>query len=126
MKKYNILTILLSATNALVIYVSFCAIPTLLASEEPGNVHKYNIIDCHEHIQSIKQADKTIAAMDRIGIEKAILVGSPWFTMTMNEKSGFTRYDWNNSQLLKIVEKYRGRFEAWPTINPLDSDKLEK
>ncbi len=112
--------------NTLVICIVFWMMPTVLASTEPDDTHKYRIIDCHEHIQSIKQTEKTIAVMDRIGIGKVVLVGSPWFTITMNEKYGFTRYDWNNNQLLKIVEKYKGRFEAWPTINPLDNDKLDK
>ena len=77
------------------------------------DIRKYRIIDCHEHIQSIKQAEKAVAVMDRIGIEKMVLVGSPWFTITMNEKYGFARYDWNNNQLLEIMEKYQSRFEAW-------------
>jgi hypothetical protein len=87
--------------------------PTVLASTEPDDIRKYRIIDCHEHIQSIKQAEKGVAVRDRIGIEKIVLVGSPWFTITMNEKYGFARNDWNNNQLLEIMEKYQGRFEAW-------------
>ncbi len=125
-KEYSILSILSSVMTALVICVAFRNMPAVLASAEPDDIRKHRIIDYHEHIQSIKQAEKTIAVMDRIGIEKMVLVGSPWFTITMNEKYGFTRYDWNNNQLLEIAEKYKGRFEAWPTINPLDNDKLDK
>ncbi len=77
-----------------------------------SNSEGIKIVDCHEHIQSIKQAEKAITVMDHIGIEKMALVGSPWFMITMNEKYGFARYDWNNNQLLEIMEKYQGRFEA--------------
>ena len=84
------------------------------------------IIDDHEHIQSIEDAPHFVAAMDRLGIAKIALEGSSYFTLTLNPKVGFTRYDENNEQLLKICEAYPGRFEAWPTADPRDPKKLEK
>jgi len=84
------------------------------------------IINVHEHIQSLNETPKLLEAMDRAGIDKLVLVGSSWFTITLNPKVGFTRYDWNNEELMRIVEKYPGRFEAWPTVDPEDPDKLEK
>lgn len=111
--------------KALFVFAALWFVQTAFAFAEPQYLRKYRIIDCHEHIQSVSQAETAIAVMDQIGIEKIALVGSPWFTITMNEKYGFTRYDWNNNQLLKIMKKYKGRFEAWPTINPLDNDKLD-
>ncbi|MBI4560309.1 MAG: amidohydrolase family protein [Candidatus Hydrogenedentes bacterium] len=84
------------------------------------------IINVHEHIQSLREAPKLLAAMDQVGIAKTVLVGSSWFTITLNQKVGFTRYDQNNEELLKIVRAYPGRFEAWPTVNPNDPEKLEK
>ncbi|HIJ64452.1 MAG TPA: amidohydrolase family protein [Candidatus Hydrogenedentes bacterium] len=92
--------------------------------EEP--VQKLRIIDVHEHIQSLGEAPKLLAAMDRVGIEKTLLMGSSWFTITLNHSVGFTRYDENNEGLLRIVQAYPGRFEAWPTVNPIDPRKLEK
>ncbi|MCD6288278.1 MAG: amidohydrolase family protein [Candidatus Hydrogenedentes bacterium] len=91
-----------------------------------GSSYTVPIINVHEHIQSTSQADTLLAAMDSLGIEKTVLFGSSWFTITLNPAVGFTRYDWNNEELLKVVEQHPGRFEAWPTINPTDPDKLDK
>jgi len=105
----------------------------LMWPQRPGPEHIFHstdydgpIINCHEHIQSLDEADRLLSAMDKTGMKKTALLGSSWFTITLNPKVGFTRYDWNNEELMKIIEKYPGRFEAWPTVNPLDPDKLEK
>ena len=84
------------------------------------------IIDAHEHIESLEQAPLFLAAMDKLGIRKMCLMGSSKFTLTLNESYGFTEYDENNEELLAIVEAYPGRFEAWPTVNPEDPEKLQK
>jgi predicted TIM-barrel fold metal-dependent hydrolase len=89
-------------------------------------VTEHQIVDVHEHIQSIEQVPTMLAAMDQAGIGKVCLMGSSWFTITLDPSVGFTRYDENNDQLIKISEAYPGRFEAWPTMNPKDPQKLEK
>ncbi len=83
-------------------------------------------IEVHLHIKSMDEADKLIPVMDKMGVAKCVLLGSSKFTITLKEKHGFTEYDKNNEELLKIVKKYPGRFEAWPTIDPLDDKKLDK
>lgn len=87
---------------------------------------KHLIIDVHEHIESLAEAPKFIKAMDQFGIQKICLMGSSKFTLTLKEEVGFTGYDENNEELLKIVAAYPGRFEAWPTLSPQDPDKLKK
>ncbi|NIA16094.1 MAG: amidohydrolase family protein [Nitrospiraceae bacterium] len=84
------------------------------------------ILNDHEHIQSIEEVPKLLSAMDDLGIKRVSLMGSSWFTITLNPSVGFTRYDWNNEQIMQISRAYPDRFEAWPTINPQDPDKLEK
>jgi predicted TIM-barrel fold metal-dependent hydrolase len=84
------------------------------------------IINVHEHVQGLSDAERLLEVMDRLGVEKSLLMGSSWFTVTLDERVGFTRYDENNEALLEIVEAYPGRFEAWPTLNPEDEQKLEK
>ncbi|MCF6286421.1 MAG: amidohydrolase family protein, partial [Candidatus Hydrogenedentes bacterium] len=84
------------------------------------------IIDVHEHIESLEQVPLYLAAMDQLGIQKMCLMGSSKFTLTLNERLGFVGYDENNEELMKIIAAYPDRFEAWPTINPKDTDKLEK
>jgi predicted TIM-barrel fold metal-dependent hydrolase len=92
----------------------------------PALTNTISIVNVHEHIQSIAEAPKLIEAMDRVNVSKTALVGSSWFTITLDQRVGFSRYDENNEELLKIVQRYPGRFEAWPTMNPLDPDKLDK
>jgi predicted TIM-barrel fold metal-dependent hydrolase len=84
------------------------------------------IIDVHEHIMSIHEAPMMLRVMDTVGIAKTVLMGSSWFTITLNESIGFTRYDENNESILQIVAAHPDRFEAWPTLNPEDPDKLPK
>jgi len=84
------------------------------------------IIDVHEHIQSFRQAPVYLHAMNRLGIGKMCLMGISKFTLTAKEEDGFTEVDKNNEELMKIARAYPDRFEAWPAVDPLDPDKLEK
>ncbi|MBI2423328.1 MAG: amidohydrolase [Candidatus Hydrogenedentes bacterium] len=84
------------------------------------------IVNVHEHIQGAENAGEILQYMDTHGIGKTILLGSSWFTISLYERAGFTRYDDNNAALMKLVADYPGRFEAWPTLNPTDSEALAK
>ncbi len=94
---------------------------SLAAMQEQGL-----IIDVHEHIASLELAPQFIETMDALGIQKMCLMGTSKFTLTLNEDYGFTEYDENNEELIKIIDTYPGRFEAWPTIDPKDPEKLTK
>ena len=61
-----------------------------------------------------------------MGIAKTLLMGSARFTITLNPADGFTRYDENNAAIMRIAAAEPERFEAWPTIDPRDSEKLDK
>ncbi len=84
------------------------------------------IINTHEHMENEACVKDWLKVMEDTGMAKTVLVGSSWFTITMNEKFGFTRYDENNENLMGIAAKWPEQFEAWPTVNPLDPDKLTK
>jgi len=87
---------------------------------------EHKIINVHEHVEDEKQVPNLLKCMDELGMARTILVGSSWFTITLNDKVGFTRYDENNENILNIALKYPKHFEAWPTIDPMDPDKLTK
>jgi len=87
---------------------------------------KLVIIDVHEHVESFEQAAIYISAMDELGIRKMCLMGSSKFTITLNEEDGFTETDENNEELMKIIAAFPDRFEAWPTVDPLDPNMLDK
>jgi len=84
------------------------------------------IVNAHEHIQSPREVAKLRAVMDELGVAKTLLMGSPRFTITLKPKDGFTRYDENNAAVMRIAEAAPARFEAWPTIDPRDPEKLDK
>jgi len=84
------------------------------------------IVNAHEHIQSAREVGKLKAVMDQLGIGRTLLFGSSWFTITLNPDHGFTRYDQNNAAIMRIIEAEPQRFEAWPTLDPRDPDKLAK
>ncbi len=98
-----------------------------LDPSKPGtSLEGIPIANVHEHIQSTREAERLLAAMDQTGIAKTVLMGSSWFTITLNQNDGFTRVDWNNRQILSLAKQHPERFLAWPTIDPTDPQKLEK
>lgn len=84
------------------------------------------VINVHEHVDSLAQAEELVKLMDRQGVARTVMLGSSWFTFALYERVGFTRFDENNATLLDIVNAFPGRFEAWPTLNPTDPDNLSK
>lgn len=84
------------------------------------------IINVHEHVQGEENTATLLEEMDVLGIGKTVLVGSPWFTISLYERAGFTRYDENNAAILAMAKAHPGRFEAWPTVDPTDPAKLDK
>jgi predicted TIM-barrel fold metal-dependent hydrolase len=84
------------------------------------------IVNVHEHIASAEQAAILLGVMDAVGIESTVLLGSSLFTLTLDYRFGFTGYDENNEELLRVHRRAPDRFEAWPTLRPDDPDKLQK
>ncbi|MBU0577264.1 amidohydrolase family protein [Patescibacteria group bacterium] len=94
----------------------------LLAQEAQSEI---KIIDTHEHIQTLEKAEMLREANANLGIEKTVLLPSPWETITLNGAQSFTRYRENVDEILKIAETYPDDFIPLCTISPLDDDALE-
>lgn len=103
--------------------VALPAAPRLAVAALPDGTP---IINVHEHIESAGEADRLLAAMDQTGIDQTVLMGTSRFTITLQQRHGFTRVDWNNRQILDIARRHPTRFMAWPTIDPLDPRALER
>jgi len=84
------------------------------------------IVNDHDHAENMDDVPRFLAAMDQNGIGKTVLLGSSHFTITLNPRVGFTRYDEYNENMLQIALAHPDRFEAWPTVNPLDPMMLDK
>lgn len=88
-------------------------------------VSKNTIINTHEHMQSIAVAPRFREAMLMNDIETTVIVGSPEATL-LTGRQGFTGYDQNNLEVIKIAKTYPDHFIAFPTIYPHDPEKLKK
>lgn len=86
------------------------------------------IIDTHEHIQSRQEAQKLLTAMDREGIERVVLVGSPSELLFGGNSKGlcFGNPEQNNEELLAIISIYPQRFFAFATYSPKDVHAVGK
>jgi len=101
----------------------------LLAScqslNSPKNPSGLFIISAHEHIASHEEVPKLLSVMDRVGIQKMVLLGSPSKTF-QPERQGFRDYDQNNETVLEISKRNPDRFIPFVTIDPEDPLKLTK
>ena len=90
-----------------------------------GDAFNDDVIDTHEHIQSIEQAEILLEANADKGISKTVLLPSPIETLTLNGHESFTGYRQNVDEILKIAETYPDDFIPLCTVSPLDTDALE-
>jgi predicted TIM-barrel fold metal-dependent hydrolase len=93
---------------------------------QPEPTGKGRIVDVNEHLESLSDVPKLLAAMKSAGIRKTVLLGSPSFTFTLDPRTGFAGYAANNEMLLQAAAQHPDSLEAWPTIDPEDPNKLEK
>lgn len=84
------------------------------------------IVNAHEHAENMEDVPRLLEASDQHGIGITVLLGSSHFTITLNPRVGFTRYDEYNENMLEIALAHPDRFQAWPTINPLDPLMVDK
>lgn len=80
-------------------------------------------IDVHEQIATIDQVPRFLAAMDRAGIDRIILLGSPEATFTY--QPGFKNHYQNNEELFRIHDEFPDRFIIFPTIDPREPGDFE-
>jgi len=85
----------------------------------------YSIIDTHEHIKSIEQAEALISSHESIDISKIIIVPTPEESLMLNGNQSFTKYHENTNLIFEIAEEHPNIFIPFCTINPLDEDALE-
>ena len=90
---------------------------TLIFSLSGCSVSNNEVYNVHEHIESFAEGEKMFLAMERAGIDKTILVGSPESTVLAG-KTGFNGYEKNNKAILKLVETYPDKFIAFCTLVP--------
>lgn len=80
------------------------------------------IVNAHEHLESIREVPRYLEIMQKTGITKTVLVGSPNYTIYLNQRMGFDKYHENNLQILKTQREYPDKFFAFVALNPEDKD----
>jgi len=88
--------------------------------------NKYRIIDIHEHVVDEERAEMLLAGMEKLGIERACLMGTSWYTFTLDNQFGFERYHENNLDILELKAKHPDRLCAFPTLDPEAEGNLER
>lgn len=88
----------------------------------------FSIVNIHEHIQSLKDAKRTLPIMDEMGISKMILLGSPQQTFFphMIKNQRFDKPDSNNRVILFAAKRYPDRFLAFCVFHQEDKKILQK
>jgi len=84
------------------------------------------VIDIHEHVVDEERAMMLLKGMDELGIQRACLMGTSWYTFTLDQQFGFERYHENNLTILDLKAKYPDRFCAFPTLDPEAEGNLER
>jgi predicted TIM-barrel fold metal-dependent hydrolase len=85
---------------------------------------RWKIVDVHEHLESERQAERLLVAMDQLGVQRVCLMGSGKYTLTMNSADGFEGFKENNEAILTVKRKHPDRFCAFVTLDPLDNGNL--
>ncbi len=85
----------------------------------------WQIIDIHEHAQTVGEAERLLKAMDTFGVKRTCLMSATIYTFTLNDKYGFEQYKENNEVLLQIKERWPDRFCAFVTFDPMQPDSLD-
>ena len=87
--------------------------------------NRYQIIDIHEHAQTMAEAERLLVAMDKYGVKRTCLMAATIYTFTLNNKYGFEQFKENNDVLLEIKQRWPDRFCAFVTFDPSQPGNLE-
>jgi predicted TIM-barrel fold metal-dependent hydrolase len=98
--------------------------PSVTVEDAPSA--DYKVIDIHEHVVDEERAKMLLSAMDDLGIQRACLMGTSWYTFTLSNEFGFERYHENNLDIIAIKNKWPDRFCAFPTLDPTAEGNLER
>ena len=98
--------------------------PSIRVDAAPSTAYK--VIDIHEHVVDEERAVMLLEGMDKLGIQRACLMGTSWYTFTLDDQFGFERYHENNLLIIGLKNKYPERFCAFPTLDPEAEGNLER
>lgn len=80
------------------------------------------LVDSHLHVGGEIGPRKLLAYMDRAGLDRAILLGSSQFTLTLDHHDEFVNHSDNNTYILRLARDHPDRIAAWPTLDPRERE----
>ena len=83
------------------------------------------ITNVHEHVMGDSELQPLLSAMDNVGIERTVVLGSPVYTFKLGT-NGFTRHDDNNEVVLGLSQMEPDRIIPFVVIYPEDEDAPQK
>lgn len=87
---------------------------------------RWKIIDVHEHLRDVEEAERVLPAMDALGVQRMCTLSATTYTYTLNQKYGFEGWVENNAETIRIKQRWPDRFCAFVTIDPLQPDALQQ
>ncbi|APR76948.1 amidohydrolase 2 [Minicystis rosea] len=87
---------------------------------------RFAAIDIHEHAQTEADVERLLAAMDRLGIERACFVASSRVTFDHRFAGGFEGFEENNEALLRAKARHPDRVCVFVTLHPPDTGNVER
>lgn len=87
---------------------------------------RFAIIDIHEHAETEADVERVLAAMSRLGIERACFVASARVTFDHRFQGGFEGFEENNEALLRAKAKHPDRVCVFVTLHPPDAGNVDK
>jgi predicted TIM-barrel fold metal-dependent hydrolase len=80
------------------------------------------LADSHLHVGGEVTARTLLSYMDRAGLDRAVLLGSSLFTLTLDHRDGFVNHSENNTHILRLARSHPDRLAAWPTLHPREPE----
>jgi predicted TIM-barrel fold metal-dependent hydrolase len=76
------------------------------------------LVDSHLHVGGEIGPRTLLSYMDRAGVDRAVLLGSSQFTLSLDHHDGFVNHSDNNTHILRLARSHPDRLSAWPTLDP--------
>ena len=85
----------------------------------------YTIINSHEHLMKVRHFPRYLAAAERHGITRTVVVTSPAYTLFGKGDKTYTSMAENWLELKAAAQQYPGALIPFATVDPRDPKKLE-
>lgn len=87
---------------------------------------RWAVLDVHEHAETEADVERLLAAMDRLGIQRACVLAASRVTFDHTHTGGFEGFEANNEVLLRAKVRHPDRLCVFVTLHPGDEGNAER